>query len=219
MFFPRLNVCLLSESKKQNSVYFSAAVPNAAMPDLGSQSLEWNPGAQVRQWTISRIALGKAETRPSCQDWERGRCSWEDISSEILQWNLSSHCGVTAAAKPSLSIWAPQLEILHWKQTTHFCCVKVLKCVRESLCVCVCVRVSFEMRGIKGGGWLSSAPYLSPSYQQHRGQNMLSQRRHRVKSLLSWKGINSVPIVTLTFEQKATPKDRRLQENKEKKKN
>lgn len=122
--------------QKTNSVYFSAAVPNAAMPNLGSQSLEWNPGPQVRQWTISRIALGKAETRPSCQDWEHGRCSWEDISSEMLQWNLSSRSEVKAAAKQSLSIWA-QLEILHWKQTTHFCCVKVLKCACEAVCVYV----------------------------------------------------------------------------------
>lgn len=94
---------------------------------------------------------------------------------------------------------------------------KVNVCV--SLCVCVCVRVNFEMRGIKGGGWLSSAPYLSPSNQQHSGQNVLSQRRHRVKSVLSWKGIKSVPIVTFTIQKEATPEDYRLQENKEKKKN
>lgn len=161
----------------------------------------------------SHVLLWERQNRPSCQDWEQGRCSWEDISSEMLQWNLSSRSEVRAAAKPSLSIWAPQLEILHWKQTTHFCCVKVLKCMCES--VCVCVSVSFEMRGLKGGGWLSSAPYHSPSNQQHSGQNKLSQRRHRVKSLLIWKETNSVPLVTLIFEQKATPEDQRLQENKE----
>lgn len=136
MFFPSLNVCLLSQRKKKNSVYFNAAALNAAMLNWGSQSLEWNPGPQVRQPTVSRIALGKAETRTSCQDWEHGRGSWEDISSEMLQWNLSSRSGVRAAAKPSLSIWASQLEILQWKQTAHFCCVKVLKCVCESLCMC-----------------------------------------------------------------------------------
>ena len=157
----------------QCQTYEAEAWGEIPVPKSGNQSshvLHWEKQKSDLHIRIESIEDAVQRTFP----WNAQFAFWSQGCSKTMSFQLGS-----------------QLEILLWKWITHFCSTKLLKRKWERTCVCACM---WEFLG--WNEWKEkddSAPYLSPSKQQHSGQKMLSWWRHRVNPLLNWKGLKSVP--------------------------